>query len=43
MGAYSGMRLKAIVYSIADAGGDIQTAFTLFILVFQLAIVWKKK
>jgi hypothetical protein len=43
MGADSGMRLKAIVDSPAAAGGAIQTAFTLFILVFQLAIIWKKK
>jgi hypothetical protein len=43
MGADSGLRLKAIVDSPAAAGGSIQAAFTLFILVFQLAIVWKKK
>ena len=43
IGADSGMRLQALADSPAGAGGAIQTAFVLFIVAFQLALVWTKE
>ena len=42
MGAASGDRMAAYVDAPLIVGGGIQTLFVLFILVFQLAIVWNK-
>ena len=42
MGAASGDRMAAYMDAPLIVGGSIQTLFVLFILVFQLAIVWTK-
>ena len=43
MDSSSGDRLSAYANSPTILGGPVQTMFQLFILVFQLAIVWTKK
>ena len=43
MGSASGERLSAYANSPTILGGPVQMIFQLFILVFQLAIVWTKK
>ena len=43
IGSSSGERLSAYASSPTILGGPVQTIFTLFILTFQLAIVWTKK
>ena len=43
MGSPSGERLSAYANSPTILGGPVQTIFQLFILAFQLAIVWTKK
>ncbi len=43
MGSSSGERLSEYANSPTILGGPIQTIFHIFILVFQLAIVWVKK
>ena len=43
IGSSSGERLSEYASSPTILGGPVQTVFTLFILVFQLAIVWTKK
>ena len=43
MNSSSGERLSAYADSPTILGGPVQTIFQLFILVFQLAIVWTKK
>ena len=43
IGSSSGERLSAYANSPTILGGPVQTVFTLFILTFQLAIVWTKK
>ena len=43
IGAESGNRLQAIVDSPGGPGSSMQTAFNIFIVVFQLALVWGKK
>ena len=40
MGAASGDRMAAYMDAPLIVGGSIQTLFVLFILVFQLALVW---
>ena len=42
MGAASGDRMAAYMDAPLIVGGSIQTLFFLFILVFQLAMVWTK-
>jgi len=42
MGAASGDRMAAYMDAPLIVGGSIQTLFVLFILVFQLALVWTK-
>jgi len=42
MGAASGDRMTAYLDAPLIVGGSVQTLFVLFILVFQLAIVWTK-
>ena len=42
MGAASGDRMAAYLDAPLIVGGSIQTLFVLFILVFQLALVWTK-
>ena len=42
MGAASGERMAAYMDAPLIVGGSIQALFVLFILVFQLAIVWTK-
>ena len=42
MGAASGDRMAAYMDAPLIVGGSIQTLFVLFILVFQLAMVWTK-
>ncbi len=43
MGSSAGQRLSSYASSPTMLGGNIQTIFHLFILVFQLCIVWTKK
>ena len=43
MGSSSGERLSSYADSPTILGGPVQTIFHLFILVFQLAVVWSKK
>ncbi len=43
IGAESGSRLKAIADSPGAPGGTMQSLFNLFILLFQLALVWVVK
>ena len=43
IGAESGNRLKSIADSLAGPGGTLQALFNLFILLFQLALVWVVK
>lgn len=43
MGSASGERLSSYADSPTILGGPVQTIFHLFILVFQLAVVWTKK
>jgi len=43
MGSASGERLSAYANSPTILGGPVQMIFQLFILAFQLAIVWTKK
>ena len=43
MGSSSGDRLSEYANSPTILGGPVQTIFQIFILVFQLAIVWVKK
>ena len=43
MGSSSGDRLSEYASSPTILGGPVQTVFQIFILVFQLAIVWVKK
>ncbi len=43
LGADSGTRLKEIQSSPGAPGGMMQSLFGLFILIFQLAIVWVKR
>ncbi len=43
IGAESGNRLRAIADSLGGPGGTLQTLFNLFILLFQLALVWVVK
>ena len=43
MGSSSGERLSSYADSPTILGGPDQTIFHLFILVFQLAVVWTKK
>ena len=43
MGSSSGERLSSYANSPTMLGGPIQTTFHLFILIFQLALVWTKK
>ena len=43
IGSSSGERLSEYASSPTILGGPVQTVFTLFILVFQLAIVWTRK
>ena len=42
MGAASGDRMAAYLDAPLIVGGSVQTLFVLFILVFQLALVWTK-
>tara|TARA_B100000427_G_scaffold259334_1_gene223427 strand:- start:325 stop:570 length:246 start_codon:yes stop_codon:yes gene_type:complete len=42
MGAASGDRMAAYMDAPLIVGGSVQTLFVLFILVFQLAMVWTK-
>ena len=42
MGAASGDRMAAYMDAPLIVGGSIQTLFVVFILVFQLALVWTK-
>lgn len=43
MGSSSGERLLSYANSPTILGGPVQTIFHLFILIFQLAVVWTKK
>jgi hypothetical protein len=43
MGADSGTRLSEIANSPAAPGGALQVAFNIFIVIFQLAIIWVKR
>ena len=43
MGSSSGERLSEYANSPTILGGPVQLVFQIFILVFQLAIVWTKK
>ena len=43
MGSSSGDRLSEYASSPTILGGPVQTIFHIFILIFQLAIVWTKK
>ena len=43
MDSASGERLSAYANSPTILGGPVQTIFQIFILAFQLAIVWTKK
>ena len=43
MGAASGQRMSEYMNAPLIVGGSVQTIFVLFVLVFQLAIVWGKK
>jgi hypothetical protein len=43
MGAASGERMSEYMNAPLIVGGSVQTIFVLFVLVFQLAIVWGKK
>ena len=43
MGSPSGERISAYASSPTILGGPVQAIFQLFILAFQLAIVWTKK
>ena len=42
MGSSSGERLSSYANSPTMLGGPVQTVFHLFILIFQLALVWTK-
>lgn len=42
MGAASGDRMAEYLDAPLIVGGSVQTVFVLFILVFQLALVWTK-
>ena len=43
IGSSAGDRLSEYAESPTILGGPVQTIFTMFILAFQLAIVWTKK
>ena len=43
MGAESGERMSAYMDAPLIVGGSLQTVFVLFVLVFQLALVWGKE
>lgn len=43
MGAASGERMSAYMDAPLIVGGTLQTVFVLFVLVFQLALVWGKE
>ena len=43
MGAASGERMLAYMDAPLIVGGTLQTVFVLFVLVFQLALVWGKE
>ena len=43
MGAASGDRMAVFLDAPLIVGGPVQTVFVLFILVFQLALVWVKE
>ncbi len=43
LGSSSGERLSSYANSPTMLGGPVQTIFHLFILIFQLALVWTKK
>ena len=43
VGAASGERMTAYLSSPMIIGGPVQAVFVLFILVFQLALVWTKE
>ena len=43
IGSASGDRLSEYANSPTIIGGPVQVVFTLFILAFQLALVWSKK
>ena len=43
MGSSAGDRLSTYANSATMLGGPVQTIFHLFILVFQIALVWTKK
>ena len=43
IGSSSGERLSSYANSPTMLGGPVQTIFHLFILIFQLALVWTKK
>ena len=43
MGAESGERMSAYMDARLIVGGSLQTVFVLFVLVFQLALVWGKE
>jgi len=43
VGAASGERMTAYLSSPMTIGGPVQAVFVLFILVFQLALVWTKE
>jgi len=43
MGAASGDRMAAYLDAPLIVGGPVQTIFVLFVLVFQLALVWVKE
>ena len=43
IGSSAGDRLSVYAESPTILGGPVQTIFTMFILAFQLAIVWTKK
>lgn len=43
MGAASGDRMAAYLDAPLIVGGPVQTVFVLFVLVFQLALVWVKE
>ena len=43
MGAASGERMSEYTNAPLIVGGSVQTIFVLFVLVFQLALVWGKE
>ena len=43
IGAASGERMTAYLSNPMIIGGPVQTIFVLFVLVFQLALVWTKE